>query len=436
MPPKSAPLTQAAIRRIIKESVDDAIVVERARHANVGNDARGSGPARGQDVAPSVRQCTFVGFMKCNPTAFHGTERVVELLRWFEKIESVFEISECAEGKVLCLLLKVLLSKGPALTWWNAKVATMGLKTMNQMPWTKMKQLMTTEFCLIEEIQRMENELWTLKVNEYNIVAYTRRFNELTLMCPRMVESERVKVDAYIRGLTDNIKGEVTSSNPDNLNEAVRMAYKLMEHKSQARDERTLEGKRRKCLLDHFLCVSVVLLATLVRVLSSVTSVERLGTMVTLGTVCTERLSKRGRWRCSVVDLCYLGCCADGYDVGCTLNLRELVFESGSLCRNEIGTFDVIISCWVGCQARMPLSSVAGMLFLRRARLSFVLGIRDGKQVEEETNGRRPWAAPVARAPYRLAPSKMRELSVQLQELLEKGFIRPSSSPWGALVCL
>ncbi|GJS99019.1 putative reverse transcriptase domain-containing protein [Tanacetum coccineum] len=45
-----------------------------------------------------------------------------------------------------------------------------------------------------------------------------------------------------------------------------------------------------------------------------------------------------------------------------------------------------------------------------------------------------PGAAPVARAPYRLAPSEMKELSKQLQELLEKGFIRPSSSPWGAPV--
>ncbi|KAM0064086.1 putative nucleotidyltransferase, Ribonuclease H [Helianthus debilis subsp. tardiflorus] len=43
-------------------------------------------------------------------------------------------------------------------------------------------------------------------------------------------------------------------------------------------------------------------------------------------------------------------------------------------------------------------------------------------------------ANPVAKAPYRLAPSKMRELSNQLQELLEKGFIRPSTSPWGAPV--
>ncbi|GJR02414.1 putative reverse transcriptase domain-containing protein [Tanacetum coccineum] len=45
-----------------------------------------------------------------------------------------------------------------------------------------------------------------------------------------------------------------------------------------------------------------------------------------------------------------------------------------------------------------------------------------------------PGAAPVARAPYRLAPSEMKELSEQLQELFDKGFIRPSSSPWGASV--
>ncbi|GJY44975.1 putative reverse transcriptase domain-containing protein [Tanacetum coccineum] len=181
MPPKSAPLTQAAIHRMIKESVDAAIAAERERHANAGNDARGSGPVRGQDAAPVVRECTFAGFMKCNPTVFHDTEGAVELRRWFEKTESVFGISECAEGK-------------------------------------KVKAL-----------------------------SDRRTSNKLALMCPRMVEPESVKVDAYIRGLTDNNKGEVTSSKPANLNEAVHMAHKLMEQKSQARDERILEEKKRKC---------------------------------------------------------------------------------------------------------------------------------------------------------------------------------------------
>ncbi|GKF24177.1 hypothetical protein Tco_0076499 [Tanacetum coccineum] len=45
-----------------------------------------------------------------------------------------------------------------------------------------------------------------------------------------------------------------------------------------------------------------------------------------------------------------------------------------------------------------------------------------------------PGASPVTQAPYRLAPSEMKELSKQLQELPDKGFIRPSSSPWGAPV--
>nr|GEZ48962.1 hypothetical protein [Tanacetum cinerariifolium] len=186
---------------MIKESVDAAIAAERARHANDGNDARGSGPVRGQDVAHVVRECTFVGFMKCNHTAFHGTEGAVELQRWFEKTECVFGINECTEGKKVKFIVATL--QGPALTWWNAKV------------------------------------------NEYNIVAYNQRFNELALMCPRMVEPKRVKVDAYIWGLTDNIKGEVTSSKPANLNESVRMAQKLMEQKLQAKDERILEGKKR-----------------------------------------------------------------------------------------------------------------------------------------------------------------------------------------------
>nr|GEZ15428.1 hypothetical protein [Tanacetum cinerariifolium] len=172
--------------------------LEEARQANARNDARGSGPVRGQDATPAVRECTFTRFMKCNPTAFHGIEGAIELRRWFEKTKSVFGISECAEGKKVKFAIITL--QGPALTWWNAKVATMGLETVNQIPWTEMKQLMTAEFCLIEEIQRMKHALWNLKVKEYSIMAYTQRFNELALMCPRMVELERGKLNNQKQG--------------------------------------------------------------------------------------------------------------------------------------------------------------------------------------------------------------------------------------------
>ncbi|GKF66955.1 hypothetical protein Tco_0193472, partial [Tanacetum coccineum] len=80
-------------------------------------------------------------------------------------------------------------------------------------------------------------------------------------------------------------------------------------------------------------------------------------------------------------------------------------------------------------------------------RLEDVLIVRDFPKVfPEDLSGLPPTrqvefqidlmsgAAPVARAPYQLAPSEMKELSEQLQELSDKGFIRPSSSPWGAPV--
>ncbi|GJX94333.1 putative reverse transcriptase domain-containing protein [Tanacetum coccineum] len=127
---------------------------------------------------------------------------------------------------------------------------------------------------------------------------------------------------------------------------------------------------------------------------------------------------------------------------GFTLNLVNHIFEI-DLMPIELGMFDVIIGMdWI--VKHDAVMSVARKLFvyLRRARLSFVFGTRDGEESKEKRLEDVPinsgfllsvgGAAPVARVTYRLAPSEMRELSVQLQELLEKGFIRPSSSPWGA----
>nr|GFB24545.1 putative reverse transcriptase domain-containing protein [Tanacetum cinerariifolium] len=63
------------------------------------NNASGSGQARGQVTAPVVQECSFAGFMKCNPNNYYVTKGVVKLRRWFEKTEMTFGISECAEAK-------------------------------------------------------------------------------------------------------------------------------------------------------------------------------------------------------------------------------------------------------------------------------------------------------------------------------------------------
>ncbi|GJV41854.1 putative reverse transcriptase domain-containing protein [Tanacetum coccineum] len=75
-------------------------------------------------------------------------------------------------------------------------------------------------------------------------------------------------------------------------------------------------------------------------------------------------------------------------------------------------------------------------LWLKQALIDYDKVLRSLKIRSEakETKKRIPGAAPVARTPYRLAPSEMQELSNQLQELTDRGFIRPSTSPWGAPV--
>nr|GEZ63343.1 hypothetical protein [Tanacetum cinerariifolium] len=63
------------------------------------------------------------------------------------------------------------------------------------------------ELCPDEEVQRLEDELRSLKLRDTNIAAYTQRFNELVFLCPDAVSNEKKKVE-YIRGLPKNIKGE------------------------------------------------------------------------------------------------------------------------------------------------------------------------------------------------------------------------------------
>ncbi|GJU99953.1 putative reverse transcriptase domain-containing protein [Tanacetum coccineum] len=158
---------------------------------------------------------------------------------------------------------------------------------------------------------------------------------------------------------------------------------------------------------------------------------------------------------------------------GCTLNFLNHPFNI-DLMPVELGSFDVIIGMdWLRrCHAvivcdeklvRVPYGNET-LIFRgnesndgRESRLTIIscskaqeymakgcqvfLAQISAKKEEDKSEGKQlknidliPGAAPVARAPYRLAPSEMKELSEQLQELSDKGFIRPSSSPWGAPV--
>ncbi|GJS54966.1 hypothetical protein Tco_0628328 [Tanacetum coccineum] len=137
--------------------VAPALAQDRATRGNT-NGAGGSGGniegnAQGQGGAPPARECTYSSFMKCNPTSFHGNEGAVELCRWFEKTESVFSISECAERNKVKFAAATL--QGRALTWWNSQVATLGLEVVNAKSWNDMKIMNERGVLSPEEIQRM-----------------------------------------------------------------------------------------------------------------------------------------------------------------------------------------------------------------------------------------------------------------------------------------
>ncbi|GJU26315.1 putative reverse transcriptase domain-containing protein [Tanacetum coccineum] len=136
--------------------------------------------------------------------------------------------------------------EGHALTWWNKNVQTLGLANANQIAWSNVKAMVTTEYFPATEIQRMEQELWTLTLKGDDIEAYNNRFHELALMCPELVPTEKKKIEKYVRGFPERIKGNITSSKPANLHEAINMARELVEQSVQGRAARIGESNKRK----------------------------------------------------------------------------------------------------------------------------------------------------------------------------------------------
>nr|GEX80937.1 putative zinc finger, CCHC-type, retrotransposon Gag domain protein [Tanacetum cinerariifolium] len=150
MPPKrrsqtnpQPTLTQEDVDQLMRDGIEAAIRNERERVRREAT--RAGGPAGGPAATPMARDCSFASFMKCSPTQFHGTEGAVGLVRWFEKMENTYEISECAEGRKVKLATATL--HGRALTWWNSQVATLGRQVANGRPWAEVKQMTTEEFC-------------------------------------------------------------------------------------------------------------------------------------------------------------------------------------------------------------------------------------------------------------------------------------------------
>nr|GFB69073.1 reverse transcriptase domain-containing protein [Tanacetum cinerariifolium] len=99
----------------------------------------------------------------------------------------------------------------------------------NRITWTELKRLLTNKYYPQTEIKRMEDEFYNLSVKGNDLKTYVRRFQELVVLCPNMVPNNEKLMEVFIGGLPRSIKGNVTASKPQTLEEAINIAQRLME---------------------------------------------------------------------------------------------------------------------------------------------------------------------------------------------------------------
>ncbi|GJS46127.1 putative reverse transcriptase domain-containing protein [Tanacetum coccineum] len=105
--------------------------------------------------------------------------------------------------------------------------------------------MMNENYCPRIEIKKLETELWNLVVKGTNVESYTQCFQELILLCSRMVPDESDKVEKYTSGLPDSIQGSVMESKPKMLQEAIELTRSLIDQKLLTYAARQAENKRK-----------------------------------------------------------------------------------------------------------------------------------------------------------------------------------------------
>nr|GEW25380.1 putative reverse transcriptase domain-containing protein [Tanacetum cinerariifolium] len=401
----------------------------------------------------NLRKCTYKDFLNCKRLTFKGTEGVVVLLQWFEKIESVFQISSCAvENQVkfaTCTFLR------GALTWWNSYMKAVTQDVAYAMDWKTIRKMMTNKYYL----------------------------RELALMYGRMFHEESDEVEKYVGGLPDMIQGNVMSwPCAPRCNKCKKIGHLARDCKSSGLNNNNNHGNF-ETTQNAITCYESGVQGHFKKNCSKLKNRNH-GNQCGIGNALAKvyMVGNVGKNLDSnvVTDHYYYVELADEKIMrintiirGCTLKFLNHPFNI-NLMPVEHDSFDVIIDMdWlskyhavnethlniISCTKTQKYLLKGHHVFLAHVttketkdmtgekRLKDVPIVRDFPEVfSEELQGLpptrqvefqidlMPGTAPVARAPYRLAPSKMKEFLKQLQELSDKGFIRPSSSPWGALV--
>nr|GFA37966.1 hypothetical protein [Tanacetum cinerariifolium] len=167
----------AQLQEMIDQGVTVALAARDALRSTNGDDSHNSGTGV-RRTERAARECTYTDFLKCQPLPFKGTEGVASLSQWCERMEY-----------------------------------TVGHEAAYGMSWKTLMKMMTDKYCPQNEIRKLERELWELKVKGTDLASYTQHFQELALLCGRMLSGESDKFEKYVEGLPDIIHGSRAKGN-------------------------------------------------------------------------------------------------------------------------------------------------------------------------------------------------------------------------------
>ncbi|GJY87570.1 putative reverse transcriptase domain-containing protein [Tanacetum coccineum] len=387
-----------------------------------GNENRN---VNGRGDRPSARECTYQDFMKCQPLSFIG-------------IKGVY---------ATCTLLD------SALTWWNYHKRTIGTDAAYALSWRELLKLMTEVYCPRNEIQKMETELWNLSVKNNDMATYTQRFQELYQMyqndavpianhlmdkklkgyAVRNVENKR-RLDNNYR---DNRGQQPPHKRQNTGGQNVAKAYTAGNNKKKGY-EGTLPFYNR----DFWAVIATTTQGTL-GPNQRVITCFKCGAQGHYRKDCPKVKNQHRGNKARVLDARGKAYVLGGGDAKLGSNIVTAKNHAVIVCDENIvripyGNKILIVQGDKSDKEKKSIRPITKLAARTVRDFPEVFpedlpGLPPIRQVEFQID-LVPGAAPVARAPYRLAPSEMEELSTQLQELSDKGFIRPSSSPWGAPV--
>nr|GFA16036.1 reverse transcriptase domain-containing protein [Tanacetum cinerariifolium] len=168
-------MNQAAIRKLVADSVATALETQAATMENTNNTNRNTG----QTETHVVTKCSYKEFMNCQPINFKSKEGAIGLIHCFKRTKSVFSCSNCTEDCQVKFATGTLTKE--SLAWWNSFAQPIRIEEAYKIPWFEFKKLLIKKYCPRTGVKKMEDEFYNLTLKGNDLKTYIRRFQELAV---------------------------------------------------------------------------------------------------------------------------------------------------------------------------------------------------------------------------------------------------------------